>query len=244
MKKAAPIVLLLLLFIPTTQISAIIPTHNQGEVIKVQTGILNPGEVDIIYSRLNVSLITETGTPINVGEYESREQIAPGAGLYVELFWNSSGAPLGLYDIQLTGFVEYATHDIQQIDNLIEDDFRLLGSQGEESYNLDFDITTLENYNPIHGPYTDTDKEALISFTLTNTGTMNIIGFDLDLEIICDGNVAFNDSVILSTLTPPTQSAFGILNVTLAKLPYGTFDVKSRCNGHGRRREYSDEDKD
>ena len=109
---------------------------------------------------------------------------------------------------------------------MIEDDFRLLGSQGEESYNLDFDITTLENYNPIHGPYTDTDKEALISFTLTNTGTMNIIGFDLDLEIICDGNVAFNDSVILSTITPPTQSALGILNVTLAKLPYGTFDVK------------------
>ena len=125
-QKLVLIAFTICMFLTITTINAeTSPIYFRGDVITIQTGVLNPGEVDIVHSHIIVHLISENGTRIKTGEYVSDAHVAPGEGLYVEIIWNSTGAELGFYDIELTGEAIFASEKTLEINSLIEDEFRL-----------------------------------------------------------------------------------------------------------------------
>ena len=152
-----------------------------GDVITIQTGVLNTGEVAISESHVTSYLIPPSGANIKTGEYVDHHTIPPGDGLYVEIIWDSAGAQEGVYGMLLEGTCIFTNEESGELYNLQEEAFVLY----EEEPVFDFSLSNFRGLgnNYVVGKHLQCDSET----TITNTGNVDIMKIEYKVEVYKGG---------------------------------------------------------
>jgi len=86
-----------------------------GDSVILYVNVSNVGETTIVETIFSLGTLHQKGTSFIVGNIDSEEIILPGETYTWVLNWNSSGAPLGVYDLYMVGVVYFDTEESQDI---------------------------------------------------------------------------------------------------------------------------------
>ena len=87
----------------------------EGDNVILFVNVSNVGETTIVETIFSLGTLNQKGTSFIVDSIDSEEIILPGETHTWVLNWNSSGAPLGVYDLHMVGVVYFDTGESQDI---------------------------------------------------------------------------------------------------------------------------------
>ena len=87
----------------------------EGDNVILYVNVSNVGETTIVETIFSLGTLNQKGTYFIVDSIDSEEIILPGETYTWVLNWNSSGAPLGVYDLHMVGVVYFDTGESQDI---------------------------------------------------------------------------------------------------------------------------------